>query len=117
MDEYFKVRGVKDRDYLHFMENNPSKFDEFNMCHRNGYNFTVSYFLDESEKVGYGLVATNQHLKLDGTKYLAIGFVEGDDVICLNLETGTVHLWLVKSDGGKWLQVADSFADFVDMFS
>lgn len=115
MKEYLKDRGVKDQDYLHFMKNNPEKLDEFSVCRVDGFDFRVSHFLDESDKLGYGLVVTNQQLKLDNTKYLAIGLIEGDDVICLNLENGTVALWLVENDDGNWLQVADSFADFVDM--
>ena len=115
VNEYLNLRNVKDKDYLHFVKNNPAKFEEFKLCSVRGFDFMVSHFLDNRSKMGYGIISTNKQLELDDTKYLAIGLIEGDDVICLDLISGAIYLWMIENGDGEFFKVAKSFGSFIKM--
>jgi hypothetical protein len=77
----------------------------------------MSHFLGQSEDAGYGLIPTNRILGLDGSNQLAIGLIEGDDVVCMNLDDGSINLWLFEMADGKRMTVATSFGEFFEICS
>ena len=64
--------------------------------------------------MGYGLITTNSLLKMDIGSYMAIGLIEGDDVICMELKSGSILLWMIQSGDGEFIKVFDSFEAFID---
>lgn len=73
----------------------------------------VSHFLDLSERCGYGLIVTNKTLGTDTGDTLVIGLIEGDDVICMDIPSGSISIWMIQSGDGEQLKVADSFQEFL----
>ena len=110
---YLDWRGVKDRCYRDFvLRYSPDEYN-FTLCASDGFDYAVSHFLDKSEKKGYGLIVTNEALKKGLGHQLAIGLIEGDDVICLDPKTGQISIWMIQTGNGEHLVVAESFNDFI----
>ena len=110
---YLDWRGVQDHCYRDFvLRYSPDEYN-FTLCTSDGFDYAVSHFLDKSEKKGYGLIVTNEALKKGLGHQLAIGLIEGDDVICLDPKTGQISIWMIQTGNGEHIIVADSFNDFV----
>ena len=110
---YLDRRGVKDRCYRSFvLRDSPDEYN-FTLCTSDGFDYVVSHFLDKSERKGYGLIATNEALKKGLGHQLAIGLIEGDDVICLDPKNGQISIWMTQTGNGERLVVANSFIDFI----
>lgn len=75
--------------------------------------YAIHHFLDNSNKVGYDLKEVNLQLKTDETEYVVVALAEGDDAICLNLNNGSVSLWLIQSGNGEMIEIANSFSEFL----
>lgn len=112
---YLRERQVKNEKYLSFIISEDIHNIEFKLCSIDGFDFMVSHFFDSTKQVGYGLISTNRMLKTDSGRQLAIGLIEGDDVICMDLETGIISLWMIQTGGGEYLQVAQTFEEFMKM--
>lgn len=111
---YLDQRGVKDNIYREFVLNYATENYNFSLCTANGFDYAVSHFLDRSSKKGYGLIATNIALGTETGRQLAIGLIEGDDVICLDLKNGQISIWMIQNGNGEHLIVAKTFRDFLD---
>ena len=112
---YLRERKVKNEKYLSFILSEDMYDIEFKLCSIDGFDFMVSHFFDSTNQAGYGLISTNRMLKTDSGRQLAIGLIEGDDVICMDLETGIISLWMIQTGGGEYLQVAQNFEEFMKM--
>ena len=112
--QYLISRGINDPFYLKILQNGISE-NEYLLCSADGYDFLFSHLLDESELAGYGLIITNQYLHTQAGHEVAIGLVEGDDVICIDVRDGTINLWLVENGSGEHIKVASSFFEFWQM--
>lgn len=114
MDQYLTGRSVEDTFYRKFLSTNSAAEDlDFVLFSVGGFDYMVSHFLDSSERAGYGLIPTNKILKTDKGDRLVIGLIEGDDVICMDIPSGTISLWMIQSGNGESLKVADSFEEFL----
>lgn len=111
---YLEKRGVCDETYIAYLCDSPID-RPFELCSVNGFDFMVSYFLDGSERIGYGLIPTNAALKTDCGNKMSIGLIEGDDVICLEIPSGKISLWMIQTGNGEFFEVADSFDLFLKM--
>lgn len=113
--EYLDNRNVKDIHYKEFI------LSELNCNIKNKefgempYLFEFSHFLYNTDKPGLGLIKTNELLGIDNGSKLAIGLVEGDDVITLDLNDGSVAVWLVQNGDGEEINVTRTFKDFLDL--
>lgn len=115
LKDFLDCRGVKDNFYRSFvLDGNPDSCS-FTLCTFNGFDYMVSHLLGKSQKSGYGLVVTNETLKTERTNRLAIGLIEGDDIICMDLTNGEISLWMIQTGSGEHLVVADSFKEFIEM--
>lgn len=112
INEYLISRGVKDAFYRRFLFDNDVASHSFRLCSTGGFDYMVSHFLDLSERKGYGLMITNETLKTDSGDVLAIGLIEGDNVICMDIPSGVVSIWMIQSGNGEHLKVSDSFEEF-----
>ena len=112
--DYLNQRRVNDNTYREFVQNYRPENYNFTLCSLNGFDYMVSHFLDKSEEAGFGLIATNELLKTEKFGQLAIGLIEGDDVICLDPQTGHISLWMIQSSYGEFLVAAKSFQDFIN---
>lgn len=109
---YMNERGVNDKAYREFLINESTAGSTFKLCSQNGFDYMVSHFLDTSDKKGYGLVGTNVALQMYREQF-AIGLIEGDDIIYMDLRDGAIYLWLIQTGKGEQIKVADSFEEFL----
>lgn len=112
-NEYLTKRGVKDTFYRSFLLRNNGAGQTFTLCSTIGVDYMVSHFLDLSERCGYGLIVTNKTLGTISGDTLVIGLIEGDDVICMDIPSGSISIWMIQSGNGEQLKVADSFKEFL----
>ena len=112
--KYIMSRGIDDPFYFGILRTNISEY-EYQLCSANGYDFMFSHLLDDSETAGYGLIITNQNLRTQDGYEVAIGLVEGDDVICIDTRDSSINLWLVENGNGEHIRVASNFAEFWNM--
>lgn len=113
VNEYLTKRGIKDAFYRSFLLSNNITSQTFVLCSTKGFDYMVSHFLDLSERCGYGLIVTNKTLGTDIGDTLVIGLIEGDDVICMDIPSGSISIWMIQSGDGEQLKVADSFQEFL----
>lgn len=117
MLSYLNSRKVVDREYRNLLLSGDLQNCVFKLCSVKGFDFMMSHFLGQSDEAGYGLIPTNHILGLDGSNQLAIGLLEGDDVVCMNLDDGSINLWLLEMADGKRINVAASFKELLEMCS
>ena len=113
--EYLNKRNVKDKQLEKWIINSQNEKIIFKPFSVDNEEYILQYFLDETDRIGYGLIRTNEILKLGSTDYVAIALVEGDDVICLNTKDGTICLWLIQTNEGELHFVAGSFEKFLEL--
>ena len=112
--EYLDKRKVNDEAYRTYVLASPSD-QSFELCSINGFDFMVSHFLDGSDRTGEGLIPTNEVLKTSTGEKMAIGLIEGDDVICMDIPSRKIYLWMIQTGCGESIAVADTFSDFYVM--
>ena len=108
---YMNERGINNKAYCEYLLKESTAGCTFKLCSQNGFDYMVSHFFNTSDIKGYGLVATNVALEMSGGQ-LAIGLIEGDDIICMDLRDGSIFLWLIQTGKGEQIKVADSFEEF-----
>jgi len=111
---YLHSRGIKDKVYLDYTTNNIDFNRRSRLVSVNGFDFVVNQLFDDTDAVGIGLVATNKVLGTDNGNMVAIGAIEGDDIICFDVFTGNIVLWMIENGDGEYIKIADSFAEFVN---
>ena len=112
--DYLKKKHINDTTFLSFIYNENSEDIVYKLCSVDGFDFVVSHFFDDSDKKGYGLVVTNEILTLKKENYIAIGLIEGDDIICMDVDDGSIYGWLVQTGCGEYIKLYDSFEIFLD---
>lgn len=112
--KYLRARGVNDNAYIDFCCNGIIKGEKFELCSINELDFVVDHFFDGSDEIGFGLIQTNEVLNTSAGKLLSIGAILGDDIICMEIETGKIMLWLIQNGDGETVEVADTFAAFLE---
>lgn len=113
--EYLDKRDIKDEKFVEYLSRMVLKETTSKVCSVEGFDFVLSHFLDNSDIPGYGLIITNQILGLDEGNKIAIGLIEGDDVVCMDILTGQITIWLIQTGEGEDIKVADSFREFQEM--
>lgn len=112
---YLDSRMVYNKDYRNFLEKVPFGCLEENSFFVGGECYGVSHFLTVSNIDGFDIKKANQHLGLDKGSVIAIALVEGDDVLCLDLITGEVFLWMISCGDGEKILVSKTFNMFLNM--
>lgn len=113
--EYLKNRGIYDSDYFALIEKNPFGFISGLSITVNDELYDIMQLLTNSDTDGYDVRRTNKDLNLTGSQ-VAIATVAGDDVICYDIETGVVYLWLLVTGEGEKIPIAYSLKQFVELF-
>lgn len=118
---YLKIRNVKDDKYLEFINNNDFAFFKDNIIHifNKEYNqndeYMIENFLSCSSVAGRDIIQANKNLGLDIGDIIAIASVAGDDVVCMNIKTNEICLYLIETGNMKFVHIADNFVDFCNM--
>lgn len=112
--DYLYNRGIKDRAYLNYVKKQKDIKLRYRLASINDFDFMVSQLFDESEAIGVGLIVTNEILGTNRGQTVAIGAIEGDDIICFDVPTGSIILWMIESGNGENIKIADSFEEFMD---
>lgn len=112
--EYLNKIGLNNEQYNDFISSYVAEDTAYTLCTINGFDFIVSHFFDETEENGYGLIPTNNLLRFPNEGQLAIGLIEGDDVICLNIKNGEVGIFMIQTGDGEYIKVADSLNEFLE---
>lgn len=115
VNEYLVNRKVLDRIYKDFLLDYVEKDACYKSFYIKGYEFAVSKFFDCSSIVGSGIMPTNLVLKTEDSDKIAIGLVEGDDVICMDAKTNEITLWMIQTGDGEHIHVADDFTSFLEI--
>ena len=113
---YLDMRGVKDKEYKEFVFNVGKYQKLYKLCSVHDFDFVISHFLGNSDRMGYGVIPTNRVLKLDGSNTLVIALIEGDDVICIDVSKGEIFIWMIQTGAGEYVPLADSFKDFQEKY-
>ena len=112
---YLCNRGVKDKAYIDYLK----KIDSFQMGFRltsiNGFDFKVIQLFDKTDYPGRGLIVTNEILGTDHGDIVAIGAIDGDDLVCIDVARGKIVIWMIENGEGEYLDIADSFSEFAEM--
>ncbi len=111
---YLRFRGVNDLFYQNCLLYKEISSLRFKPCTIDRFDYLVSHLLDKSNKAGFGLIPTNNVLKTENTNYIAIGLIEGDDIVCMNLLEGYVCIWMIQTGNGEYIKIANSFKDFIN---
>ena len=112
--KYAVARGVTDRNYLEYVRNPSSYRFVFKIAMAEDLAFEVNRLFDDSLLQGYGLMATNEILGTNEGDILSIGSIEGDDIVCMNIPSKAIYLWMIENGDGEYIKIADSFEDFLD---
>lgn len=115
LQQYLNNRGIHDADYMEYISSLSGRISVFQPCTVGNLEYAVSHLLDTSDKKGYGLIPTNDVLNTKTGKWMAIGLIEGDDIICMDTQSGKIALWMIQTGDGEYLEVADSFKSFIEM--
>ena len=110
--EYLTMRGVTNKEFVNFWQESLTHKYSFIECKLNNFEFLVNCFFDNSDTIGYGIVPTNRILGTDKTNFIAIGSIEGDDIICLDINTGKINIWMIETGDGEFIEVSDTFVNF-----
>jgi len=118
--DYLKTRMVKDNNYLDFIKNNDFAFlkDNTITIYNKEYNQNEGYMIEcffTCSTTGYDIIKANKNLNLDNGDIIAIANVAGDDVICMNVKTNEILLYLIESGDMQFVHIADNFEKFYNM--
>lgn len=113
--DYLNEQDVKDKTYIEFILKKSVDKEDYKQCTINKLTFKVSHFLDESSRAGFGIIPTNKILNTTKKKCLAIGLIEGDDIICIDTINGSIFIWMIQTGEGERIKVAESFKDFINI--
>ena len=87
----------------------------FNHEFNHSEDYTVEYLLSCSVIDGRDIIKANKNLTFDDGDIIAIAVVAGDDIVCMNVKTKEVLLYLIETGDMKYLHIADDFAEFCKM--
>lgn len=82
----------------------------------NGHVYSVQCFMGESQELGFDIEKSNDLLEQESIvpeHFVAVGLLQGDDVICIEKGTGFVYLLLIESGDGEIVKVADTIESFI----
>ena len=114
LEEYLDNQGIHDEVLWDYILKYEYPDEGYKLCSVGKFDFMVSHFFDDSDLPGYGLIATNAILEGKDEDLVAIGLIEGDDIICYKKFTGQVFLWMVQTGVGELVEVADTFKQFIE---
>lgn len=110
---YLLSRGAP-KDTAEAFSRLSSRIDCLGKSFDNGdFAYGIDHFLDSSGKAGFDIELVNKTLGIEHGPMVAVALAEGDDPICINLDTGEVVLWLVED--GEAVQLSCSFGAFASM--
>ncbi len=112
---YLKSRSVNDTYYFNLIVNNDFGFLKDNTIYVDNEPYAVDAFCTCSSNSGYDIKGVNENLGTNEGFIIVIAGVRGDDVICFNISTGEIFLWLIESGDFEKKHIADSFQSFIEM--
>ena len=113
LSSFFSEHRITDEDcILFFSVSNPHIITP-KLCSAEGYDFMLAKFFDNSDDEYHGLIKINQRLFGNQNRFVAIGRIEGDDIICIDSANNTYHLWLTDQSAPSLLHIADSFKELL----
>lgn len=111
---YFQERHLDNKKLIEVIRGYPFGLIENGKFLVNDEPYELTHFLSKSSTIGYDIRKVNELLGLQGTDDVAIAVVLGDDVLCCNIKTDKVFLWLVQTGDGKKVDVDDSLTAFLN---
>lgn len=115
---YLKSRKVREPTFFALLKNNTFGFIRDVTFKVDNIQYNVAYLLSCSENSGYDIVKANGNLSMVlQANEVAIGIVEGDDVIYYDNLTGGVYLFLIENGNGERLKIANTLSEFTKIFN
>lgn len=114
---YLQYRKVNVPQYFELINNNDFGILKNNTIVINGLEYRVDALCTCSSNSGYDIVNVNKNLQTDNGDTIVIAGVAGDDVICMDISTGEIFIWLIET--GEWEKeyVAPSIDVFINMIN
>ena len=112
---YLQHRSINDKYYYDLINYNDFGFLKNNTFCVDNELYSIVAFCTCALNCGYDIKNVNTNLGIDNDENIAIAGVRGDVVICLNILTGEIFLWLIESGNYEKKHIANSLQDFVEM--
>ena len=115
--EYLKKRKIADTDYYQYAVSK-EPVSEYKMIEvRPGMEFQVTVIFSDNQKYPLSIEQANINLGLQNGNDVAIGLLDGDEIVCLNCATGAVYFWLIENGDGEKIKIASSFTKFIELIT
>lgn len=115
--DYLKKRKVNNLDYYLLIKNNRFGLIKNVKFDVNNIEYNMSHLLGCSQNPGYDIIKANNNLKTLSSNELAIGVVEGDDIVCYDLKGDFVFLYLIENGDGEKVIITKSLSKFIKLFN
>ncbi len=114
---YLKSKDVNNASYIKFIKNNNFGILAKNVFNANNEEYSLEYFFSCSSVEGKDIINANKNIQslLIDKNLLGIAKVLGDDIVCLDIKTGEIYLWLIETNDGEKIHIAKSFDEFINM--
>ena len=109
--EYLIQRGVSDTSLLNFIETEKLGIIVPNHCCFSGYDCMITNFLAITGSSDSDILIVNRNLRLETGNAMAIGLIEGGDVICYNVAERMYFVWCIEDE--KIINITSTFDDLL----
>ncbi len=111
--DYLKSRKVTNRELGKIIQKHPFGLLKDTSFFVGEEEFGISHFLSKSDVTGYDIQKVNTLLGTEALNIVAFAIVMGDDVLCYDIKSKEVILWLVQTAEGERLLVSDNLTKFL----
>lgn len=115
--EYLIHRKIKDTDYCKFVSSENTVIEYKPIVLGVGLEFQVSVIFSDNGKYPLSIEQANKNLGFQTGNEIAIGLLEGDDIICMDISSGAIYFWLIENGDGEKIRIASSFKEFIELIS
>lgn len=111
--DYLKSRKVTNRELEKIIQKYPFGLLKDTSFFIGEEEYGISHFLSKSDVIGYDIQKVNTLLGTEALGIVAFAIVVGDDVLCYDIKSEEVVLWMIQTDGGERLLVSDNLTMFL----
>ena len=110
ISNYLSSQKIVDKNYYSFLKLNQGGFVVNNSIVIDGESFCLQCFLGKSNNTAYDIISCNKIRELNDTQLCAIAMLYGDDLICIDSQSGYIYYF----NDEKLIKLAENFKDFFD---
>lgn len=111
--DYLKSRKVTNRELGEIIQKQPFGLLKDTTFFVGEEEYGITHFLSKSDIAGYDIKKVNTLLGTEALGIVAFAIVVGDDVLCYDIMSKEVILWMIQTGGGERLLVSDNLSKFL----